>query len=105
MTLTLTTTLTLILTQPHLCHHPSMQYSGLVKDYHHKRWELFFDRLADAITEGKPYDSEAYRAEVLDMGRAFGTTTAREVPYPTEPVGEIVRCVLRWRGLGGKSST
>ena len=65
----------------------SKQWAGLMKDYHKKRYEIYFNYLTDAIKEQKTLDKGTYHDEVLEFGIKWCNDTSTH--YPTSPIKDI----------------
>lgn len=75
------------------------EWSGLVGDFHRRRWNLFFDSLSSP-----KFDQEVFNKEVFDWSNRWCESTVlpnvREV-QPVEASSEILRIVDRMRSTIG----
>ncbi len=63
------------------------QWSGLIRGFYLKRWELFLDRLVESLDTGKPFDAAAFEQEIRAWEEAW---THQTETYSTDPVGDPV---------------
>lgn len=63
------------------------QWSGLVGAYYKPRWELFVKEIVAAVSQGKTFDYNAFKAKVFVQESAwtYGTES-----YPSVPKGDSV---------------
>jgi alpha-N-acetylglucosaminidase len=63
------------------------QWSGLIRGFYLKRWELFLDRLAESLEAGKAFDAAEFEREIRAWEENWTHGTE---PYSTQPVGDPV---------------
>ncbi len=63
------------------------EWSGLLKDFYLYRWNLFFDRLGQALDGEKPLDEEAFQKEIQRWEEQW---THQTTMYPTRSRGDTV---------------
>lgn len=47
------------------------------------------------VSQGEPFNSEAFEEEVLRLGQQWGNLTARQQQYPTQPQGDPLQIADR----------
>jgi len=76
------------------------QWSGLLGGFYLPRWKMFFDRLDESLAAGKPFDTDAFEAEVLDWEVDWTHGTE---PYSADPQGAAVAVARRlWTDYGAE---
>ncbi|MGC3957772.1 MAG: alpha-N-acetylglucosaminidase [Verrucomicrobiota bacterium] len=63
------------------------QWNGLLGDFYHHRWELWFAALNQSLAQGVPVNVETTRNQIRDWEIAWTKQTHR---YPVEPKGDVV---------------
>lgn len=67
------------------------QWSGVVTDYHLKRWQLFVDTLVDNIANNKTYDQDAMNWMMFsEVEEPFTLNTSKE--FPSTVTGICIDC-------------
>eukprot|EP01133_Synstelium_polycarpum_P016885 gene16885-20078_t len=61
-------------------------WSGLIRDYYFKRWELFIHRLAETIYDPKAYNETTLTSQIQEIDYAWNL---EEKEYPTVPSGNV----------------
>ncbi|MCU0748249.1 MAG: alpha-N-acetylglucosaminidase [Akkermansiaceae bacterium] len=63
------------------------QWAGLLKDYYHGRWELYYSALGDSLRSNKPFDQAAFLTKLADFEKNWVNA---HNPYPDKPVGDTI---------------
>ncbi|MHB8973930.1 MAG: alpha-N-acetylglucosaminidase TIM-barrel domain-containing protein [Pirellulaceae bacterium] len=63
------------------------QWSGLIRGFYLKRWELFLTRLETSLAEGKPLDAEAFERDIRTWEEGW---THETESYADLPAGDPV---------------
>lgn len=66
------------------------QWSGMFKGFYQKRWDLFLDRLRQAMVQNQPFDAEKVDREIRAWEEQW---THQTEAYPTEPRGDAITVV------------
>jgi alpha-N-acetylglucosaminidase len=62
-------------------------WAGLMADFYGGRWQLFVQRLDEALAAGEPFDADAFEKECQSWEDRWTRATN---PYPNEPVGNPI---------------
>lgn len=68
------------------------EWSGLISGFYAKRWELFFQRLENALASGQPLDEAACKRALLDFENVW---SSGHEPYPPAPRGDSLEIARR----------
>jgi len=63
------------------------QYGGLMGDFYHARWKMFFDMALEALAKEKGLDAKAFENRVRAYEEAW---TREQNPYPAGAVGDTL---------------
>jgi hypothetical protein len=63
------------------------QWAGLLKDYYHGRWELYYSALGDSLRSNKAFDQAAFLTKLADFEKNWVNA---HNPYPAKPVGDTI---------------
>jgi alpha-N-acetylglucosaminidase len=78
------------------------QWSGLIGDFYLPRWQLFIQRLDEALTADKPFDAAAFEQEIRTWEENW---THGSEPYPAEPHGDPVAVARELQTKYGRIAT
>ncbi|XP_068725603.1 alpha-N-acetylglucosaminidase-like [Montipora capricornis] len=62
-------------------------WGGMVRNYYNPRWELFVSYLINAVSQGKPFASQKFRASLFDQETKW---TFDNNSFPDNPVGDTL---------------
>ena len=79
-------------TGPALRDYAWKEWSGLLRGFYAKRWEIFFQRQQAALDGGRAFDQEACQAELYRFENAW---CQQQESYPAKPAGDSVAVAQR----------
>ncbi|MBM4089690.1 MAG: hypothetical protein FJ276_09720, partial [Planctomycetes bacterium] len=83
---------------PEIDDYARKEWSGLIAGYYLPRWQRLFDELAACLRDDRPFDENAFQADLRKWMAAW--SDGRET-YPTQPRGDSVAVARRlWEKYG-----
>lgn len=73
----------------HLSDYASRAWAGMLSSYYKARWELFFNRVMDAVSAGKEFDAKAFDDECWKFECEWADASY-EIEYPAGGDGKAV---------------
>jgi alpha-N-acetylglucosaminidase len=90
--------LTLWGTGPAIRDYACKEWSGMLNGFYAKRWQWYFEELAKAAREERPFNQEAFARDLMEWESAWASTTDQ---FPAEPHGDSVAVAQRlWAKYG-----
>ena len=78
----------------------SKQWSGLMRDYYLRRWQMFFARVGAALRDGADLDQHSFLQELLVFEQAWQRQAGDSdgQPFAAEAQGDAAKLVVQLEG-------